>query len=62
MTSFDAKLYNGFINVVDGNGVTQTFYPNDGTCIWRDYNGQYGCKKEYCSCSDFFNRIKRTYD
>lgn len=59
----DATLHldNGALNVVDGHGVTQTFYLSkcDGY-TWRDYNDQRGVRKTLGDGRDFIDRLRET--
>ena len=64
MSAFDATLYthNNTLNVVDGRGVTQTFYLSEGKqgFTWRDFDGQFGVKKTPGTLHDFFARLEET--
>ena len=64
MSTFNATLYthNNMLNVVDGHGVTQTFYLSEGKhgFTWRDYDGQYGVRKTEGTLADFFRKLEET--
>ena len=56
-----ANVYwNGFINVVDGRGITQTYYVGTNSYTWRDCPGQVG--KTEGSWRDFWKRLEQTFE
>ena len=64
MSTFNAKLYtnNNMLNVVDGRGVTQTFYFSEGKqgYTWRDYDGQIAVRKTPGTLADFSRRLEES--
>lgn len=53
---------NNTVNVIDGNGVTQTYYASEGKegFTWRDFDGQFGVRKTCGTWRDFTERLDAT--